>query len=50
MIATINLSVPDVVDSERERTVTGVLKCPSCGCKEQKLFVVGSSSGDANIC
>jgi hypothetical protein len=25
------LSVPDVVDSETERTATGVLKCPSCG-------------------
>jgi hypothetical protein len=31
MIAMIKLSVCDVVDSERERTVTGVLKCPSCG-------------------
>jgi transcription initiation factor TFIIB len=49
MIATINLSVPDVVDSERERTVTGVLKCPSCGSTEQKLFVVDSSSGET-IC
>ena len=34
------LSVPDVVDSETERTATGVLKCPSCGSKEQKLLVV----------
>ncbi|MRN62165.1 MAG: hypothetical protein FIO03_09040 [Nitrosopumilales archaeon] len=32
------LSVPDVVDSETERTATGVLKCPSCGSKEQKLL------------
>ena len=49
MIATINLSVPHVIDSETERTVTGVLKCPSCGSKEQKLFVVDSSSGET-IC
>jgi transcription initiation factor TFIIB len=49
MIAKINLSVPDVIDSETERTVTGVLKCPSCGSKEQKLFVVDSSSGET-IC
>ncbi len=34
------LSVPDVVDSETERTATGVLKCPSCGSKEQKLLDV----------
>ena len=32
--------MPDVVDSETERTATGVLKCPSCGSKEQKLLVV----------
>jgi transcription initiation factor TFIIB len=49
MIATVNLSVPDVVDSETERTVTGVLKCPSCGSKEQKLFVVDSFTGET-IC
>jgi transcription initiation factor TFIIB len=49
MIATINLSVPDVVDSERERTATGAVKCPSCGTSEQKLFVVDSSSGET-IC
>ncbi|MFZ0895426.1 MAG: hypothetical protein WAZ77_13090 [Candidatus Nitrosopolaris sp.] len=30
------LSVPDVVDSETERTAIG----PSCGSKEQKLLVV----------
>ena len=49
MIATINLSVPDAGDSETERIVTGVLKCPSCGSTEQKLFVVDSSSGET-IC
>jgi len=32
--------VPDVVESETERTATGVLKCPSCGSKEQKLLAV----------
>jgi hypothetical protein len=43
MIATVNLSVTDVVDSKKERTATGVLKCPSCGSKEQRLFVVDSN-------
>jgi transcription initiation factor TFIIB len=32
--------VPDVVETETERTATGVLKCPSCGSKEQKLLAV----------
>ena len=49
MIATVNLSVPADVDSERERTETGAVKCPSCLSSEQKLFVVDSSSGET-IC
>ena len=32
--------MPDVVGSETERTATGVLICPSCDSKEQKLLVV----------
>jgi hypothetical protein len=43
MIAAVNLPVPDVVDSTTERTATGVLKCPSFGIKEQKLFVANSN-------
>jgi hypothetical protein len=43
MIAAVNLPVPDVVESKTERTATGVLKCPSFGSKEQKLFVVDSN-------
>ncbi|MGB6672724.1 MAG: hypothetical protein WBE34_09840 [Candidatus Nitrosopolaris sp.] len=38
------LSVPDVVDSETERTATGVLRCPSCDSKEQKLLDVDPNS------
>ena len=49
MIATVNHSVPDDVDGERERTETGAVKCPSCRSSEQKLFVVDSSSGET-IC
>lgn len=49
MIATINLSVPDVVDSEREIRATGAVKCPSCGSSEQKIFVVDPTSGET-IC
>jgi len=49
VIATVNLSVPADVDSERERTETGAVKCPSCLSSEQKLFVVDSSSGET-IC
>ena len=46
MIATVNLSVPDVVNGETERTARGGFKCPSCTNIEQKLFVVDSSSGE----
>ncbi len=49
MIATVNLIVPDVVDGETERTITGAVKCPSCGGNEQNQFVVDSSSGET-IC
>ena len=49
MIAPVNLSEPADVDSERERTETGAVKCPSCRSSEQKLFVVDSSSGET-IC
>jgi len=49
VIAPVNLSEPADVDSERERTETGAVKCPSCRSSEQKLFVVDSSSGET-IC
>jgi hypothetical protein len=58
MIATVKLSVTDVVDSRTERTATGVtdvvdsrtertatgvLKSPSCSSKQQRLSVVDSN-------
>ena len=46
MIAKVNLSPPDVVNHETERTARGGFKCPSCTNSEQKLFVVDSSSGE----
>jgi transcription initiation factor TFIIIB Brf1 subunit/transcription initiation factor TFIIB len=49
MIATVNLSVPEVVNGETERTARSGFKCPSCTNIEQKLFVFDSSSGET-IC
>lgn len=49
MTATVNLSVPYVVNSESERTASGDYRCRSCTNTEQKLFVVDSSSGET-IC
>jgi len=49
VIATVNLSLPDDVDIERERTESGAVKCPSCRSSEQKLFVVDSFTGET-IC
>ncbi|MGA9153423.1 MAG: TFIIB-type zinc ribbon-containing protein, partial [Candidatus Nitrosopolaris sp.] len=49
MIATVNLSVPEVVISETEGTARSGFKCPSCSNIERKLFVVDSSSGET-IC